>query len=145
MNRIITLAAGIVLAAGIAACGSSPPPKPAGPPTAASLAARLGCHVEFPDVSQNWAYDTSEYVDANGGACSDGQAANVSVVIITFPSQAEENDWLSKNAQEEAQPLGAGYYELVAGNLWVMAPDSGGATNGDAYIVSVLGGKDTTF
>lgn len=61
---------------------------------------------------------------------SHGQAANVSVVIITFPSQAKENDWLPKNAQQEAQPMGASYYELVAGNLRVMVSDSGGRLTG---------------
>lgn len=42
----------------LAGCGGGSPPKPAGPPSAASLAAKLGCHIRWPDTLQLWAYDT---------------------------------------------------------------------------------------
>lgn len=45
MNSKMMLAGSAAAALVLTACGGSPAPKPAGPPSAASLAARLGCRI----------------------------------------------------------------------------------------------------
>lgn len=145
--RSLAAASGALALAALAACGGGAPAKPAGPPTAASLAAKLGCHVAYPDSDPISSYDIVQYVDATGGSCSDGTAADVSITIITFPSQTKETDWLHQNEiAESASPAGGnGYFELAVGHLWAIASDSGGASSGISYIISTLGGKDSTF
>jgi hypothetical protein len=66
------------------------------------------------------------------------------MVIITFPSQAKENDWLHQNAAAENSNFPDGYFELVVGHLWIIGDPSGAATN-LSFVIRALGGKDTTF
>jgi hypothetical protein len=144
MMKFTALVAAAVLAVlAVAGCGSSGPQHPAGPPKAAALAARLGCHVRWADSSPQWSYDTTQYVDAFGGPCSDGTIEQVYTTIITFPSLAKETDWLHQNGAAENSSLPDGYYDVVAGHLWAVA--SGGIMGSSSYVVRKLGGKDTTF
>ena len=135
-------AAAAAVAAGIlvAGCGSN---APAGPPKATAIASKLGCHVEWADSNPQWGYDTVQYVDANSGPCSNGTIDQVYTVIITFPSQAKETDWLHQNSIAESSSFPDGYFEVVAGHLWIIA--SGGTMGNSSYVVRKLGGKDTTF
>jgi len=130
---------GLALVA-LAACSGSPSGHPK-PPTAFSLAAKLGCHVSGPDDNLQWAYDTIQYVDAHDGPCTNGV---FDTVIITFSAQAKEDDWLHQNVIEESSSFPAGYDELVVGHLWAIGQVDGAAPN-LGYVTSILGGKDTTF
>ena len=55
-------------------------------------------HVTGPDTTGVGAYDTAQYVDAQGGPCSDASLiTDQDIVILTVPSQAKETDWLHQN------------------------------------------------
>jgi hypothetical protein len=112
----------LVVGCGIlAGCGGGSPPH-TGPPKPASLAAKLGCHVTGPDTSGMAAYDTAQYVDAQGGSCSDASLiTDQGIVILTFPSEAKETDWLHQNAQGENGSTSIAYFEVVSGHLWAIA------------------------
>jgi hypothetical protein len=125
----------------VAGCGS---PHPAGPPKAATLAAKLGCHVTGHESSQIAAYDVVQYEDASGGPCSTTAIGSQGVIIMTFPSEAKETDWLHQNAAKENATYASGYYEVVSGHLWAIASGGYGAFP-TSYVIHKLGGKDTTF
>jgi hypothetical protein len=140
--KIRVVIAAIGTAALLAGCGGAA--HPAGPPKAAALAAKLGCHVTGNVSDPQWAYDAMQYVSIDGGPCAENGAINETgnLAIITFPSQAKETDWLHQNAAAENSTFPDGYFEVVAGHLWIVA--SGGVMGG-SFVVSKLGGKDTTF
>ena len=139
-TQIGVVSAAIGIAGLLAGCGGAA--HPAGPPKAAALAAKLGCRVESADSDPMWGYDTTQYIDATGGPCSNGTITDVYAVIITFPSQTKENDWLHQNSIAESSSFPDGYAEAVVGHLWAV-------TNGGAfptgYVIRKLGGRDTTF
>jgi hypothetical protein len=139
MKPLIMAVAAAVLLAG---CGSA---HPAGPPKAAALAAKLGCHVTGPEQGgEVAAYDTVQYVDASGGPCSDGTIGNQGIIIMTFASEAKETDWLHQNAAGMNATVVNGYFEVVSGRLWAIASGGYGGFP-TSYVIRKLGGKDTTF
>ncbi len=128
---------------GLAGC-SGAAAHPVGPPKAAALADKLGCQVTSPVTGGSWAYDTVQYVNAAGGPCSDATIGGQGIIILTFASEAKETDWLHQNGIAESSSFPDGYFELVAGHLWAIASGGYGGFP-TSYVVSVLGGKDTTF
>jgi len=122
--------------ASLPACSST-----TGPPTAAFLASKLHCHVSSYFTDGQWAYDTEKGANIDGGPCANNGSG---MVIITFPSQAKEDDWLHQNATAESSNFPDGYFELVVGNLCVSGDPSGAAMNLN-LVTRALGGKDTTF
>src|ERR1022692_4834931 len=118
--------------ASLAACSST-----TGPPTAASLASKLRCHVSNYFTDGQWAYDTEKGANLDGGPCANDGSG---MVIITFPSQAKEDDWLHQNATAESSNFPDGYFELVVGHLWVIGDPSGAAVN-LSFVTRALGGK----
>jgi hypothetical protein len=135
----LSAAIGIALLAG---CGGAA--APAGPPKAAALAARLGCHVTSAVTGGVAAYDTVQYVNAAGGPCSNATIGGQGIIIMTFASQAKETDWLHQNANGMQASLITGYAEVVSGHLWAIASGGYGVFP-TSYVIRKLGGKDTTF
>lgn len=115
----------------LAACGGSGPAHSTsspGPPSPASIAARLGCQVSGPDSDAQDAYDTVAYdsLSAQGNPsslCSPGSGDAEDV--ITFASQAKETDWLHQNDLANSGPLANGFVGLIVGNLWIVTSGSG--------------------
>lgn len=148
------LAAALTLA--LAACGGSPAPKAAStstPPSAASIAARLGCQVSGPSISAQDAYDTVAYdsLSAKGDPSTPcyvqpppDVSQGIAEDVITFASQAKETDWLHQNdlAQAGGAVTGSGYVGLVADNLWIVT--SGSGVVGLDNIANRVGGRVVT-
>jgi hypothetical protein len=116
----------------LAACGGSGSAAShsasPGPPSPASIAARLGCQVSGPDSDAQDAYDTVAYdlLSAQGNPsslCSPGSGDAKDV--ITFASQAKETDWLHQNDLANSGPLANGFVGLIVGNLWIVTSGSG--------------------
>jgi hypothetical protein len=141
LNRgYLPLAAIPLVVLAFAGCGGTP--KPVGPPAAASLAAKLGCHIRWPDTLQLWAYDTVAQDDVFGGMCSDGTIGSVYSTVITFKSAADQKDWLRQNAMVESSSDPTGYAELVVGNLWAVGQ---GGVFTTQPVISKIGGQDVSF
>jgi hypothetical protein len=142
LNRICLplVVSGLAVAA-LTGCGSSTP-KSAAPPSPASLAAKLGCHIEWPDTEQLWAYDTVAQDDMSGGMCSDGTISSVYADVITFKSAADQQDWLHQNAMVESSSNPTGFAELVVGNLWAVG--EGGVFTAQP-VINAIGGQDVSF
>ena len=120
--------AGVALATTLAACGTSAPQ----PPSARSLAAKIGCSVDGP--GEGFAsYDTKQDLSLGGnGACLGSE-------VWTFPSQKDETDWLHQN---QAASTATQYPEVAEGNLWVIYT---GTPLDEGDVVSKLGGKIVSF
>jgi hypothetical protein len=127
---------------GITGCGSA---KPAGPPSPAALAHKLGCQIYdyFSDVE--WSYDTAKAANLENGPCG-GNSGDI--VVITFPTQRLEDDWLHENALAQSagagNPGGAyvGYNYLAVGHLWV----AGSVGNSSlSFVIRAFGGRISYF
>lgn len=124
------------------AASSHPAPSPA------LIAAVLGCQLAGPSVDPQDAYDTTAYdaLSAAGNRASPCYAGTATAdSVITFASQAEEDDWLHQNDLANSGQFANGYVGLVAGPLWVVPDGAGTAGLKDlARALAGIGGREVT-
>src|SRR5579859_3410686 len=131
--RRTALALTALLALALAACGGS---NPAAPPSAASLARRMGCQVTGPGQ-----HIASQYTDQDLSVT--GSAPCQSDEVYTFRSQANETKWLSAYSAYGSSQNSCVY--MITGPLW--AVDLTGNADGiisDTQVQQRIGGKPWT-
>ena len=127
----------IVFALALTACSSSAPPKPAGPPSASALAAKIpGCS----QITQM----TPMVISVQDVTCtmSDGTL----VEIATFTNAHNEQAWIENGGTgSPPDPAYAGC--CIEGNLWA-ATGSWVGDDGDAVfyqqVIAALGGRQVS-
>jgi FMN phosphatase YigB (HAD superfamily) len=141
MTRAIRLALSVAATLALAACGNAA--HHATPLSAAALAKKIGCHVVWADSDPIAAYDTRQYVDAQGALCP-----NASAVIITYPSQRDERDWMHQNEVAESASLagGNGYPQVIEGSLWAVYDNNAYPVYPQVlHALEALGGREVSF
>lgn len=120
-----------------AGCGS--PARPAGPPSTAFLAHKLGCRIDnWTDTPLVAAYDVSKAVDTTCPGYGLGDE------IMTFSSAGKETDWLHENTiAESGTAVGNGYPAVVVGHLWIIYPSD--AVAGIGRVIQAVGGREADF
>lgn len=108
----------------------------AGPPSARSVAHKLGCAVLGPG-NHFAADDVSQDLSLRGGMSSPCLGGEV----WTFPSAKAEADWMHRAQSAANSPLGS-FPEVIEGKLWAVYP---GDVSADARWAKLLGGKIVTF
>ena len=115
-TTLVVLTAALALSSGLAACGSSSPPKPR---TIAELVHKLGCT----------GYQTgNEAFTRENGSCD---IAGASVDLATFSTADQRDQWV-----KAAQSFGG---IIVTGDLWAADADSQQAADA---VKAKLGGTE---